>query len=129
KLSGMTGTAATEAQEFHDIYQMEVVEIPTNQPIARVDEDDEVYRTAAEKNQAICVQIEDCYRRGQPILVGTVSIEKSEQLSELLKQHKFELNGKSITGIPHNVLNARYHEQEAELVADAGVPGSVTIAT
>ena len=129
KLSGMTGTAATEAQEFHDIYKMEVVEIPTNRPIARVDEDDEVYRTAAEKNRAIIAQIEDCYRRGQPILVGTVSIEKSEQLSELLKAHRFEVDGKKKTGIPHNVLNARYHEQEAYIVADAGVPGAVTIAT
>ncbi|MDB5443830.1 MAG: secA [Phenylobacterium sp.] len=129
KLSGMTGTAATEAQEFFDIYKMEVVEIPTNRPVVRIDDDDEVYRTAAEKNQAILTQIEDCYRRGQPILVGTVSIEKSEQLSELLKAHKFEVGGKKTTGIPHNVLNARYHEQEAMIVADAGVPGAVTIAT
>ncbi|MFC3076673.1 preprotein translocase subunit SecA [Phenylobacterium terrae] len=129
KLSGMTGTASTEAQEFGDIYKMEVVEIPTNRPIARIDDDDEVYRTAAEKNQAIIKQIEACYLRGQPILVGTVSIEKSEQLSELLGQHKFELNGQTVTGIPHNVLNARYHEQEAMIVADAGVPGAVTIAT
>jgi preprotein translocase subunit SecA len=129
KLSGMTGTAATEAQEFLDIYKMDVVEIPTNRPICRIDDDDEVYRTAAEKNQAIIAQIEDCYRRGQPILVGTVSIEKSEQLSELLKAHKFEIDGKKKTGIPHQVLNARYHEQEAHIVADAGVPGSVTIAT
>ena len=130
KLSGMTGTAATEAQEFFDIYKMEVVEIPTNRPIVRVDDDDEVYRTSAEKNQAIIGQIEDCVKRGQPILVGTVSIEKSEQLSELLKAHKFEqAGGKKTTGIPHNVLNARYHEQEAEIVADAGKPGAVTIAT
>ncbi len=129
KLSGMTGTASTEAQEFLDIYKMDVVEIPTNRPICRIDDDDEVYRTAAEKNQAIITQIEDCYRRGQPILVGTVSIEKSEQLSELLKAHKLEIDGKTLTGIPHQVLNARYHEQEAVIVADAGVPGSVTIAT
>jgi preprotein translocase subunit SecA len=129
KLSGMTGTAATEAQEFFDIYKMDVTEIPTNRPVARIDDDDEVYRTAAEKNQAILSQIEECYRRGQPILVGTVSIEKSEQLSELLNQHKFEHDGKTVTGIPHNVLNARYHEQEALIVADAGVPGAVTIAT
>lgn len=129
KLSGMTGTAATEAQEFHDIYKMDVAEIPTNRPVARVDEDDEVYRTAEEKNRAIIAQIEDCYKRGQPILVGTVSIEKSEQLSELLKAHRFEHDGKAQTGIPHNVLNARYHEQEALIVADAGVPGAVTIAT
>jgi preprotein translocase subunit SecA len=129
KLSGMTGTASTEAQEFGDIYKMEVVEIPTNRPVSRVDEDDEVYRTAAEKNQAILKQIADCYVRGQPILVGTVSIEKSELLSELLKTHVFEHEGQTRTGIPHNVLNARYHEQEALIVADAGVPGAVTIAT
>ncbi|MHB8528082.1 MAG: preprotein translocase subunit SecA [Caulobacteraceae bacterium] len=130
KLSGMTGTAATEAQEFFDIYKMDVAEIPTNMPVARVDEDDEVYRTAAEKNQAIIGQIEDCHRRGQPILVGTVSIEKSEHLSGLLKKHKFvDEAGKSRTGLPHSVLNARYHEQEAYIVAEAGVPGSVTIAT
>ncbi|MCE3289408.1 MAG: preprotein translocase subunit SecA [Caulobacter sp.] len=129
KLSGMTGTAATEAQEFGDIYKMDVLEIPTNRPIARIDEDDEVYRTAAEKNAAIIKQIEDCYRRGQPILVGTVSIEKSEQLSELLAEHRFEMDGKTVKGIPHSVLNARYHEQEALIVADAGVPGAVTIAT
>jgi preprotein translocase subunit SecA len=129
KLSGMTGTAATEAQEFQDIYKMEVVEIPTNRPVARIDDDDEVYRTGTEKNAAIVTQIEECYRRGQPILVGTVSIEKSEQLSEILKAHKFEVDGKTRTGIPHNVLNARYHEQEAMIVADAGVPGAVTIAT
>ena len=129
KLSGMTGTAATEAQEFLDIYKMDVVEIPTNVPVARIDDDDEVYRTAAEKNQSIIQQIEACYVRGQPILVGTVSIEKSELLSELLKLHKFEFEGKKRTGVPHNVLNARYHEQEAYIVADAGVPGAVTIAT
>jgi preprotein translocase subunit SecA len=119
KLSGMTGTAATEASEFHDIYKMEVAEIPTNRPVARIDEDDEVYRTAREKNEAILTQIQDCHQRGQPILVGTVSIEKSETLSELLKAR----------GVPHQVLNARYHEQEALIVADAGVPGAVTIAT
>ena len=129
KLSGMTGTAATEAQEFIDIYKMDVAEIPTNRVVKRIDEDDEVYRTAEEKNQAIIAQIEDCYKRGQPILVGTVSIEKSEQLSELLKAHSFEMDGKRVTGVPHSVLNARYHEQEAYIVADAGVPGAVTIAT
>jgi preprotein translocase subunit SecA len=129
KLSGMTGTAATEAQEFLDIYKMDVVEIPTNRPIARIDDDDEVYRTEVEKNASIIKQIEDCYRRGQPILVGTVSIEKSETLSELLKAHSFEIDGKTVKGIPHQVLNARYHEQEAHIVADAGVPGAVTIAT
>ena len=129
KLSGMTGTAATEAQEFLDIYGMDVSEIPTNKPVTRVDDDDEVYRTADEKNRSIITTIEDCYLRGQPILVGTVSIEKSEQLSELLNQHEFEHDGKRITGVPHSVLNARYHEQEAFIVAEAGVPGSVTIAT
>jgi preprotein translocase subunit SecA len=129
KLSGMTGTAATEAQEFGDIYKMDVMEIPTNRPVARIDIDDEVYRTAREKNAAIITQIEDCYRRGQPILVGTVSIEKSEHLSELLDAHQFEMSGKTVKGIPHNVLNARHHEQEAKIVADAGVPHAVTIAT
>ncbi len=129
KLSGMTGTASTEAQEFLDIYKMDVAEIPTNRPVIRIDDDDEVYRTSAEKHVAIIALIEDCHRRGQPILVGTVSIEKSEELSEILKAHKFELNGKSQKGVPHNVLNARYHEQEAAIVADAGLPGAVTIAT
>src|SRR5450432_2735562 len=109
KLSGMTGTAATEAQEFLDIYKMDVAEIPTNRPVIRIDDDDEVYRTAAEKNVAILGLIEDCYQRGQPILVGTVSIEKSEALSEMLKLHKFENDGKAMVGLPHSVLNARYH--------------------
>jgi preprotein translocase subunit SecA len=129
KLSGMTGTAATEAHEFGDIYKMDVSEIPTNRPVRRTDHDDEVYRTEAEKNAAILTQIEDCYVRGQPVLVGTVSIEKSEILSGLLEKHQFEHNNKRRTGIPHQVLNARYHEQEAFIVAEAGVPGSVTIAT
>jgi len=129
KLSGMTGTASTEAQEFGDIYKMDVLEIPTNRPVVRIDIDDEVYRTEAEKNAAILTQIEDCYRRGQPVLVGTVSIEKSETLSGLLNKHKFEDGAKTRTGIPHQVLNARYHEQEAFIVAEAGVPGAVTIAT
>src|SRR5262249_3369222 len=130
KLSGMTGTAATEAQEFLDIYKMDVAEIPTNRPVARIDDDDEVYRTSVEKHPAIIKQIEDCHSRGQPILVGTVSIEKSEELSELLKAHTFtDAAGKTQRGIPHSVLNARYHEQEAMIVADAGVPGAVTIAT
>ncbi|HEX2815492.1 MAG TPA: DEAD/DEAH box helicase, partial [Phenylobacterium sp.] len=101
KLSGMTGTAATEAQEFLDIYKMDVAEIPTNRPVIRIDDDDEVYRTSAEKHVAILGLIEDCYRRGQPILVGTVSIEKSEQLSEMLKAHKFEIDGKKKNGVPH----------------------------
>jgi preprotein translocase subunit SecA len=129
KLSGMTGTAATEAQEFLDIYSMDVTEIPTNVPVVRIDDDDEVYRTTDEKNRSIVAQIEDCYIRGQPILVGTVSIEKSELLSELLKAHVFHHDNKKQVGIPHAVLNARYHEQEALIVADAGIPGSVTIAT
>jgi preprotein translocase subunit SecA len=128
-LSGMTGTALTEEAEFMDIYKMGVTDIPTNRPIVRIDDDDEVYRTSKEKNAAILLQIEDCYRRGQPVLVGTVSIEKSEVLSELIQAHEFEYEGKTIKGVPHQVLNARYHEQEAYIVADAGIPGSVTIAT
>jgi preprotein translocase subunit SecA len=119
KLAGMTGTALTEASEFGDIYNLNVLEIPTNKNVARVDEDDEVYRTAREKYDAIILQIEDCAQRGQPVLVGTTSIEKSERLAELLKQKK----------VKHNVLNARYHEQEAHIIAQAGVPGGVTIAT
>jgi preprotein translocase subunit SecA len=129
KLSGMTGTAATEAAEFGDIYNMDVAEIPTNKPIQRIDDDDEVYRTEAEKNEAIVKQILDCHLRGQPILVGTVSIEKSERLAELLERYEYEVDGRKRRGIPHNVLNARYHEQEAVIVADAGTPGAVTIAT
>jgi preprotein translocase subunit SecA len=130
KLSGMTGTAATEAQEFFDIYKMDVAEIPTNRPVARKDADDEVYRTADEKHQAIISQIVDCHMRGQPVLVGTVSIEKSEHLSELLKSHRWQNEaGKTQIGVPHSVLNARYHEQEAFIVAEAGGPGTVTIAT
>ena len=119
KLAGMTGTAMTEANEFAEIYKLEVVEVPTNQPMARIDNDDEVYRTAREKTKAIVAQIEECRKRQQPVLVGTVSIEKSEALSEELKKRN----------IPHQVLNARYHEQEAYIVAQAGRPGAVTIAT
>jgi preprotein translocase subunit SecA len=119
KLAGMTGTASTEAAEFGDIYKLDVVEIPTNRPVQREDIDDEVYRTAREKYKAILTDIEETHKKGQPVLVGTVSIEKSEYLSSLLKQR----------GIPHQVLNARYHEQEAQIVAQAGVPGQVTIAT
>ncbi|WP_422027146.1 preprotein translocase subunit SecA [Pyruvatibacter mobilis] len=119
KLGGMTGTASTEADEFMDIYKLEVLEIPTNVPVARIDEDDEVYRTAKEKYDAIVDLVRDCQDRGQPILVGTTSIEKSELLSQLLTSKK----------IRHNVLNARFHEQEAQIVAQAGVPGAVTIAT
>ncbi len=119
KLSGMTGTAMTEADEFADIYSLDVVEIPTNVSCIRDDHDDEIYRTAEEKNKAICVLVEECQERKQPVLVGTVSIEKSEHLSKLLKDRK----------IVHNVLNARFHEQEAHIIAQAGKPGGVTIAT
>ncbi|MCD2182262.1 preprotein translocase subunit SecA [Rhizobium sp. TRM96647] len=120
KLGGMTGTAATEAEEFGNIYGLEVVEVPTNLPIQRKDEDDEVYRTVEEKYKAIIEEIKDAQRRGQPILVGTTSIEKSEYLAERLK----------MTGVKDfQVLNARYHEQEAYIVSQAGVPGAVTIAT
>jgi len=119
KLAGMTGTALTEAAEFMDIYKLDVRDIPTNVPVKRIDYDDEVYRTADEKNEAIVKLVEECITRQQPVLVGTTSIEKSEQLSELMKKRK----------IKHHVLNARYHEQEATIVAQAGVPGAVTIAT
>ncbi len=162
KLAGMTGTALTEEAEFADIYKLNVIEIPTNRPIARNDMDDELYMTAAEKNKAIAIQIAECHRKGQPVLVGTVSIEKSEQLSELLGDKSFwrevaktlrtradQLKDKEAelkrdllvradyveslaikkVPIPHNVLNARFHEQEASIVADAGKPGAVTIAT
>jgi preprotein translocase subunit SecA len=119
KLAGMTGTAMTEAEELADIYKLEVVEIPTNVLCIRKDMDDEVYRTAREKYEAIISLIEEARARQQPVLVGTVSIEKSELLAEMLKKHK----------IPHQVLNARYHEQEAFIIAQAGRPGGVTIAT
>jgi preprotein translocase subunit SecA len=172
KLAGMTGTALTEASEFMDIYGLDVIEIPTNLKVSRADEDDEIYRTQKEKLAAIVATIADCYRRGQPILVGTTSIEKSEQLSELLKDRKYvETLGRSFLdqaeklkdakegktspeadlkaylkdigaylveiaksksggdAVPHQVLNARYHEQEASIIAQAGKPGAVTIAT
>ncbi|MBS0639372.1 MAG: preprotein translocase subunit SecA, partial [Proteobacteria bacterium] len=119
KLAGMTGTAMTEADEFAEIYKLEVVEIPTNVAVARNDEDDEVYRTASEKYEAVASLIDEARAKGQPVLVGTTSIEKSEVISNLLKKKK----------VPHAVLNARFHEQEAEIVADAGAPGAVTIAT
>jgi len=119
KLAGMTGTAATEAEEFAEIYGLGVVEVPTNKPIARLDEDDAVYRTAKEKFDAIVETIQEAHEKGQPILVGTTSIEKSEMLSALLTQ----------AGVKHNVLNARQHEKEAQIVADAGKLGAVTIAT
>ena len=119
KLAGMTGTASTEADEFAEIYKLEVAEIPTNVPVKREDGDDEVYRSALEKYDAVIELIDEARTRGQPLLVGTTSIEKSELISSLLKKR----------GIPHNVLNARYHEQEAEIIAQAGRPGAVTIAT
>jgi preprotein translocase subunit SecA len=119
KLSGMTGTAMTEADEFAEIYKLSVVEIPTNVPVTRRDEDDEVYRTNTEKYNAVASLIEEARTRLQPVLVGTVSIEKSEVLSDILKKRN----------IPHAVLNARFHEQEATIVAQAGAPGAVTIAT
>ena len=119
KLAGMTGTAATEAEEFMQIYGLGVVEVPTNEPVARVDEHDQVFRTAREKYEAIIEEIRIAHERGQPVLVGTTSIEKSESLSGMLKGEK----------IPHNVLNARQHEKEAQIVAEAGAYGAVTIAT
>jgi preprotein translocase subunit SecA len=119
KLGGMTGTAATEASEFENIYNLGVVEIPTNRPVKRIDDNDVVYQTLAAKHRAIIADIKATRELGQPILVGTASIERSETISELLKAE----------GIPHNVLNARYHEQEAFIIADAGIPGAVTIAT
>jgi preprotein translocase subunit SecA len=173
KLGGMTGTALTEASEFMDIYGLDVIEIPTNVEICRIDDDDEIYRTQSEKLAAIVTTIADCHRRGQPALVGTTSIDKSEQLSELLKDKAYiaklgsslktqgerlkELKkdgkadpetdlraylldmGEYLTSlasgrtnaelVPHKVLNARYHEQEAHIIAQAGVPGAITIAT
>ena len=119
KLAGMTGTAATEADEFAEIYKLGVVEVPTNRPIQRQDEHDRVYRTAAEKYAAVIEAIREAHGRGQPLLVGTTSIEKSEMLSDMLKRE----------GVAHNVLNARQHEQEAYIVAEAGKPAAVTIAT
>lgn len=119
KLSGMTGTALTEEQEFRDIYKLDVVEIPTNRPVARKDNTDCVYKNEKGKTMAIIRKVEECYEKKQPILVGTVSIEKSEELSKLLKKK----------GIKHTVLNAKYHEQEAEIIAQAGKMGAVTIAT
>ena len=119
KLSGMTGTALTEAEEFEGIYQLDVVEIPTNKPVARVDYKDIVYKNVKGKYLAIVEQVKACHAKGQPVLVGTISIERSELLSKLLKRE----------GIPHNVLNAKYHEQEAQIIAQAGKLGAVTIAT
>ena len=144
KLAGMTGTALTEADEFLDIYNLEVIEVPTNQPMVRIDDDDEVYRTAAEKYRSILSLIEDCKARGQPVLVGTTSIEKSEQLAEMLRQAGWEQHDFSDPNAfaalysgdegaakakVFAILNARYHEQEAQIISQAGVPGAVTIAT
>jgi preprotein translocase subunit SecA len=144
KLAGMTGTALTEADEFADIYSLEVLEIPTNMPMIRLDDDDEVYRTGAEKYRAVIALIEDCKARGQPVLVGTTSIEKSEQLAEMLRKQGWEQHdfsdpnafaalysgdeGASKAKV-FAILNARYHEQEAYIVSQAGVPGAITIAT
>src|SRR5450432_369016 len=119
KLAGMTGTAETEANEFHDIYKLEVAVIPTNRPVARSDANDRIYKTRREKYNAVINEIKECHAKGQPVLVGTVSVEASELLSRMLKREK----------IPHNVLNAKYHMQEAEIVQRAGQPGTVTIST
>ena len=119
KLAGMTGTATTEAEEFNEIYKLGVVEIPTNVPVAREDQDDQIYRTAAEKFAGVVKEVKEAHAKGQPALVGTTSIERSESLSDLLTKE----------GIEHKVLNARHHEQEAQIVGDAGKPGAVTIAT
>ena len=119
KLSGMTGTALTEAEEFMGIYDLDVIEIPTNKPVARIDHPDVVYKTEAGKFRAVIRQIKACHEKGQPVLVGTISIEKSEILSKMLKKE----------GVPHSVLNAKHHEKEAEIVAQAGKLGAVTIAT
>src|SRR6187431_368148 len=144
KLAGMTGTALTEAEEFLDIYNLEVLEVPTNMPLARLDEDDEVYRTNAEKYRSIITLLDECKVKGQPVLVGTTSIEKSEQLAEMLRQQGWEQHDFSdpnafaalYTGDEgatkakvFAILNARYHEQEAYIVSQAGVPGAITIAT
>ena len=144
KLAGMTGTALTEADEFMDIYGLEVLEVPTNKPLIRDDQDDEVYRTNAEKYRSIITLLEDCKQRGQPVLVGTTSIEKSESLAEMLRkegweQHDFNdpnafaslYSGDDVAAKKKvfAILNARYHEQEAYIVSQAGVPGAITIAT
>src|SRR6201985_1799875 len=144
KLAGMTGTALTEADEFMDIYALEVLEVPTNREMVRIDDDDEVYRTTAEKYRAILTLIDDCKSRGQPVLVGTTSIEKSENLAEQLRQRGWEQHDFSDPNAfaalyagdegaakakVFAILNARYHEQEAYIVAQAGVPGAITIAT
>src|SRR5438270_5264811 len=144
KLAGMTGTAMTEADEFIDIYNLEVIEVPTNMPMVRLDDDDEVYRTGAEKYRSVLALINECKERGQPVLVGTTSIEKSEQLAEMLRKQGWEAHDFSDPNAfsalysgddgatkakVFAILNARYHEQEAYIIAQAGVPGAITIAT
>lgn len=119
KLSGMTGTADTEAEEFHKIYKLDVTVIPTNRVLLRPDFPDVIYKTEREKFNAVIEEVKELHAKGQPVLVGTISIEKSEELAELLRRQ----------GIPHNVLNAKQHEKEAEIVAQAGRKGMVTIAT
>src|SRR5690606_1593331 len=119
KLSGMTGTADTEAAEFHNIYKLDVVVIPTHKPIARRDEEDVVYKSERAKFKAIAAEIAEAHQKGQPVLVGTTSVEKSDAISRLLEKRS----------VPHNVLNAKQHEREAYIVAQAGMPGAVTVAT
>ena len=119
KLAGMTGTAVTEAEEFHKIYKLEVVVIPTNKPMIRIDDSDHIYKDEETKFRAIANEIEKLHKEQRPVLIGTTSIEKSEQLSELLRKR----------GIPHQVLNAKNHEKEANIIAQAGRPGAVTVAT
>ena len=119
KLAGMTGTAMTEAEEFFDIYKLNVVSVPTNKDMIRKDTNDQIFRTEEEKNYAILNKVKECHEKGQPILVGTTSIEKSEKISDLLKTNKLK----------HNVLNAKQHEKEAKIIAEAGKIGTITIAT
>src|SRR5204862_7303215 len=119
KLSGMTGTAETEASEFHSTYKLDVVVVPTNMPMVRTDFSDVIYRTLPEKWDAVVEEIKECHEKGQPVLVGTVSVENSELIARRLVRE----------GVPHNVLNAKYHEREAEIVAQAGRKSAVTIAT
>ncbi len=119
KLSGMTGTAMTEEEEFREIYNLDVISIPTNRPMARIDQNDIIYKNENAKFRAIVEEIKESHKKGQPVLVGTISIEKSEKLSSILKRE----------GIPHEVLNAKFHEKEAEIIAQAGKYGAVTIAT
>ena len=119
KLSGMTGTAMTEEEEFREIYNLDVISIPTNKPMVRIDQNDIIYKNENAKFRAIVEEIKESHKKGQPVLVGTISIEKSEKLSNILKRE----------GIPHEVLNAKFHEKEAEIIAQAGKYGAVTIAT